>query len=325
MYINLSIAAREHRIWLFVLLISFSEILLSAQFDKISATSLVYIECSKDGVTRKGTGVIVSKEGRILTAGHLVIGDASCVGSIGSAAITPNRRLIRGRRSNSYDAQILKIVPKPGESFVPVMYTSALDVAQGDIVTVLGFPDGGTGEISIREGLLSTTVSDANGMLETHTMIGEGMSGSAALLVDGSLVGIVAGVKLNVLGLPTASFILSVEDIANELKLQRYKKPKLTKAFTKVTKYECRKTSGRGCTTNELRCSSAARNTKIITSSVTVANNGSLGKNATCLVEKTSESKVCVRGHIESGSGLTNLMQVFYVDCLVRATQIIID
>jgi hypothetical protein len=193
----------------------------AATTQKFSQESFVYIECydSSNGPVSTGSGVIVSSDGRVLTAKHVVRSD-SCRASLGTGATVPSRRLSRGRASSAYDAIIMRLVPEPNEVFDAVSYARIANL-QGKPITAYGVPVDGTGQVSVRRGVVSTTVPDNAGHLETDALTARGMSGGPVILDEtGALVGIVVGADLDVTtGLPTNFAVLAVQEVATELEL----------------------------------------------------------------------------------------------------------
>jgi hypothetical protein len=155
--------------------------------------TIVYIECSAGGEVSRGSGVIVSPEGHVLTAGHVVPDGASCQGSVGVADPNLAARLIVQPTLVAVDAALLRFA-RPGEypfaSYCPVE-TSAL---RREIV-VAGFPGRSeTGAISYRQGILSTVTPNARGLLETDGQTVAGMSGGPVYSKNmAGFLGIVAG------------------------------------------------------------------------------------------------------------------------------------
>jgi len=184
--------------------------------------SFVYIECydSSNARVSRGSGVLVSSDGRVLTAKHVIKSNSTCRASLGTGATAPSRSLVRGRASSAYDAMIVRLVPDPGEVFSTIRYTR-IATLQGKSITAYGVPVDGTGQISVRRGVISTTVPDDAGHLETDTLTARGMSGGPVVLDEtGALVGIVVGANLDVTnGLPTNYAVLAAQEVAVELEL----------------------------------------------------------------------------------------------------------
>lgn len=188
----------------------------------VDPNSIVYIECkSPDGqTTSRGSGVVVSKIGMVLTAKHVAPSGYTCKGGLASAATVPTRSLIRRRTSGSFDAMLFQFVPNPGEKFMPVNFVHVRQNMAGEELAAYGF-FGSTGEMVVRIGHLSTTIPDADGLLQTDVFTARAMSGGAVVLPDNDgLVGIVAGAHFDDLtGAATDYAVLSADLIATEFGL----------------------------------------------------------------------------------------------------------
>jgi S1-C subfamily serine protease len=190
------------------------------------AESTVYIKCDgPDGKTSRGSGVIVSEDGRVLTAKHVApSADYKCRGVLGTAAEEPTRTLLRRKSSPDYDALLLYFVPKPGEKFRPVYVVELDPELQGRAIAAYGFPATGTGEVSVRTGTISTTTPNEAGMIETDALTTRGMSGGPVFLKDTpggrALVGIVAGANFDPGAGNEADFaVLAVELLRDDFDL----------------------------------------------------------------------------------------------------------
>lgn len=196
----------------------------AAMAQGFSQASFVYIECydSSNARVSRGSGVLVSSDGRVLTAKHVIKGDSTCRASLGTGATTPSRLLTPGRASSAYDAMIVKLVPNPGEVFQAVRY-ARIATLQRKSITAYGVPIDDTGQVSVRTGIISTTVTDGSGHIQTDALTARGMSGGPVVLEEtGALVGIVVGADLDVTnGLPTNYAVLAAQEVAVELELDR--------------------------------------------------------------------------------------------------------
>jgi hypothetical protein len=194
---------------------------LSPADAEVRPDSIVFIECSGEGKTTRGSGVIVSERGAILTAKHVAPAGYQCKGVKGTAATTPIRRLVRRRTSTNHDAMLFEFVREPGEIFHSVQYLALTDAMQNNPITAYGFPRGGVGQISKRRGVISTTFPDEQGNIETDVLTTSGMSGGPVLLDENDgLIGIIAGANFDVAtGAPADFAVLAAEQVSNELEL----------------------------------------------------------------------------------------------------------
>jgi hypothetical protein len=185
--------------------------------------TFVYIECYELSGTRvsRGSGVLVSRDGRVLTAKHVIRDGSTCRASLGTGATVPSRRLSRGRASYTYDAMIMKLIPDADEVFPAIRY-ARISGLKGKTITAHGVSADGTGEVSARKGTIATAVPDDAGHLETDALTARGMSGGPVVLDEtGALIGIVVGADLDVTtGLPTNFPVLAAQEVATELDLE---------------------------------------------------------------------------------------------------------
>ncbi|WP_111432116.1 serine protease [Rhodobacteraceae bacterium DSL-40] len=193
-----------------------------AQAASIDET-IVYIECTSPGKPpRKGSGVVVSADGVVLTAKHVVFGaepqmpsGTTCSGAIGNANRAKSGLFLQAT-SAQYDAVLLKL-PVNG---VPFQRFCRLEPRlQRSQIIATGFPLlTGTGVPSSRVGVLSTVQPDGAGYIETDSTTTSGMSGGmVTLAANGHLIGIVSGAKTDPgNGLLNYSAVLAVQVLANE-------------------------------------------------------------------------------------------------------------
>lgn len=102
--------------------------------------TVVSLDCvAQDGQRSRGTGVVVSARGHVLTAAHVAPPGYRCMGAIGNASLPP-RGLIRDPRTSDVDATLLRFTPSPGERF-KWLKVCRLDEALTDrTVVAIGFP-----------------------------------------------------------------------------------------------------------------------------------------------------------------------------------------
>lgn len=183
--------------------------------------SIVFIECSADGTTSRGTGVVVSAQGHVLTAKHVVPDGARCSGSIGVADANIAARLVVQPTALAVDAALLRFSDGRRE-YAAVPYCEVEDWMIRKPIIVAGFPgDTETGSASYREGVLSTTLPNEDGLLETDGQTVEGMSGGPVFSRNlAGLVGIVAGAKFTATGTISYYGILPVSFYAQALNLE---------------------------------------------------------------------------------------------------------
>lgn len=195
----------------------------TAQGDELDRT-LVHIECSEPGgAARKGTGVVISDNGMVLTARHVVLGtsptwrdDTRCSGGLGHALAGKSGMTVQAV-STAFDAAVLKY---PGLVDAPhVQYCQVEPRHKRAEVIAAGFPlVSATGQPSERKGILATIEPDGKGLLESDAATTSGMSGGRVTFTEnGSLVGIVSGVSPDPqTGYPNAYAVLAASRLAPE-------------------------------------------------------------------------------------------------------------
>lgn len=148
--------------------------------DKVKP-AVVYIEVSGGA----GSGMILSKDGFILTNAH-VVNDIS----LADIKLSDSRSLrapVIGRDEN-IDLAILKI---EGNNFPFVNLGDSDHIQQGDEVFTLGYPFGLRGDVSFKEGTISRRLVDDNSTyLETSAEIHPGNSGGPLVNIYGEVIGV---------------------------------------------------------------------------------------------------------------------------------------
>lgn len=194
-----------------------------AQADALDPT-IVHVECSEPGGNpRRGTGVVISPDGMVLTAKHVVLGTAAalsdattCMGGLGHA-LTPKSQMTVQSLSGAYDAAMLKypgLVGADHVQFCPVEPRHK----RAEVIAA-GFPlRSATGQPSERMGILATIEPDPKGLLESDAVTTSGMSGGRVTLAEnGRLVGIVSGALPEpATGYPSAYAVLAASRLAPE-------------------------------------------------------------------------------------------------------------
>ena len=167
----------------------------------IDPTSIVYIECEGKNdedqpIRTRGSGVVVTDDGQVLTAKHVVPAkEATCRGARGALAKMPVHFMVERRRSRDFDATLLQFVEDVSEegSYAPVRYRDINSGMSGETVSTFGFPLGTFGNATRRDGIISATFPDTQGLIDVDARTTRGMSGGPVVLETGELIGIVAG------------------------------------------------------------------------------------------------------------------------------------
>ncbi|RVI63900.1 serine protease [Sinorhizobium meliloti] len=180
--------------------------------------TIVYIECALGERTSRGTGVVVSPQGHILTAKHVIFDpNARCQASIGVADPNSARLVIRqpANPPNEVDVALIRFADQ--QQYEYMRFCSLEDWMIRRKIFVAGFPAGTeTGSPSFREGVLSTVFPNQKGLIETDGQTIAGMSGGPVFSNNlAGLVGLVIGAKFDPgTGLVNNYAILPVSDYA---------------------------------------------------------------------------------------------------------------
>lgn len=164
-------------------------------YDKVSP-SVVGVSCTLSRSTVTGTGIIISKDGYIITNAH-VVQDAVSV-MIVDNDLNEYKAKIIGSDSQT-DLAVLKI---EGEDFTPCEFGRSSDIRIGELSVVIGNPLGfdlyGTMTFGIISGLNRTITIGDNTMtlIQTQASINNGNSGGPLINAYGQVIGITSA-KVN--------------------------------------------------------------------------------------------------------------------------------
>ena len=164
--------------------------------------SVVSISVSKDGGSGTGSGFIISEDGYIVTANH-VIENATAINIILSDSNVYSARVIDG--NDFTDVALIKI---DATGLTPIEIGSSFDLLVGDSVVAIGTPASlnfagslATGHVSYQNRIFK--ISDGNGgvekkmtLIQTNALVNPGNSGCPLINEYGEAVGIVT-MKLN--------------------------------------------------------------------------------------------------------------------------------
>ena len=153
--------------------------------------TIVYIECTANGEISRGSGVVVSAQGHVLTAKHVVPDGSTCRGSLGSADPNTAARMVVQPTNLPVDATLLRFSAARTYDFKG--YCELADWMVRKRIIAAGYPGRTqTGAPSYREGILSTVLQNPDGVLETDAQTIGGMSGGPVFSRNlNGLVGIV--------------------------------------------------------------------------------------------------------------------------------------
>lgn len=144
----------------------------------------------KDRIERSlGSGVIISKDGYILTNNHVIDGADKVIVSLPDNSKEYEAKVV-GKDPRS-DLAVIKI---EGKDFPFVIFGSSNDLRVGDVVFAIGNPFG-VGE-TVTQGIVSALnksgigINDYENFIQTDASINPGNSGGALVDSRGALVGI---------------------------------------------------------------------------------------------------------------------------------------
>ncbi|NHF74518.1 S1 family peptidase [Paracoccus xiamenensis] len=195
-------------------LVLFPAVELTAQ--GISDSVVVYIECvDESNTTSKGSGVIFSDEGYVLTAKHVVLEGSTCKGLIGRADEPPQRDLNLRYLSDYRDFAILKFSDSENDNFQNMAVAKSIsDYLQKNVVAA-GFP-AQQNLLERRYGTIESIEIDGLGLVSASALTTVGMSGGP-VVSDGVLVGIVSRGESDGLGLPARWAVLAADEFYDKV------------------------------------------------------------------------------------------------------------
>ncbi len=143
--------------------------------------AVVYIETS----VGKGSGMIISPDGYILTNAHVVKGVSSATVILSTGV--SYEAVIKGK-NESLDVVVLKI---SATGLPTVTLGNSDDVGPGDNVFALGFPFGLKGDVSFTAGVISRRLAGSGySYFESTAEIHPGNSGGPLVSMNGQVIGI---------------------------------------------------------------------------------------------------------------------------------------
>lgn len=168
----------------------------SAQADPAGSVAHIVCENRITGEKRPGSGVVISEVGHLLTAKHVLPGEADeidCRAQFGTASAEPNRDIYLRAIMPDHDAAVFQFGLRTGETFVPVEFAALNPSMVGVEAEAFGYAVMATEQTAVRFPVSIGSVALSNkGTFVTAGQISEGMSGGPVLL-DDKLIGIVAG------------------------------------------------------------------------------------------------------------------------------------
>lgn len=183
---------------------------------------VVYVECtSPEGMKSQGSGVLVSSEGHVLTARHVMPDGANCQASIGNN--TRSKRAIRPsfasrKIDGGFDALLMEFGRDATETFPFASLCPVTDDLKGRPIIAKGFHASSFGAPSSTDGILSSTAINFEGLIETTAMTVNGKSGGPVFLRGSdAIVGIIAGASFTPQGVVSTYSMLATDAVISDL------------------------------------------------------------------------------------------------------------
>src|SRR5262245_47004284 len=154
--------------------------------------SVVTISADVGGGEAVGTGVVVSKDGEILTNAHVVAGASAIRVRLAGQTEPTKAELVAADEGN--DLALLRI---DADDLVPADFAAPGDIAIGDQVVAIGFALDLDGDPTVTLGIVSAldrTLRTSDGaldrLIQTDAAISSGNSGGPLVNANGQVVGI---------------------------------------------------------------------------------------------------------------------------------------
>lgn len=195
---------------------------LPASLAQANDKLVVYIECAApDGSSSQGSGVLVSPDGHVLTARHVIGADSNCTASIGN-----NTREKRGIRpsyasrniDDDFDIMVMEFGRDTEERFAFAPVCAMSGGLKGKEIVAKGFHKDSFGAPSTTEGVLSSTAINYDGIVETSAMTVSGKSGGPVFLKGtDNVLGIIAGAQFTAQGVVSYYGMLAADTVIKDL------------------------------------------------------------------------------------------------------------
>ncbi len=190
--------------------------------------SVVSISCRTQGGSSTGTGVILSKQGYIVTNAH-VVEDAASV----TVQLTDDRTF-QASLVGADEISDLAVLFIDAEDLVPAVFGDSGSLRVGDSVTAIGDPLGAEFRGSFTDGIISAINRDVSidgrtmSLIQTNAALNSGNSGGPLINCYGQVIGINTmkiGVFSNSSGVEGLSFAIPsalVKDVVDQIINQGY-------------------------------------------------------------------------------------------------------
>jgi putative serine protease PepD len=152
-----------------------------------------------------GTGIVLNREGLILTNDHVIAGASDITVAKGSSSVTRVASLV-GEEANS-DLALIRVDPS-GFGLTPLTLTSPSSVQVGDVVYAIGNPYGL--DATLTRGIVSALGREIDapdgakitGAIQTDAALNPGNSGGPLLNEEGDVIGVNSQIASDAAGSP---------------------------------------------------------------------------------------------------------------------------
>lgn len=169
--------------------------------EPLDPLSVVFVQCTREGRTITGSGVVIDTEGRLLTSKHVVIdASASCTGAMGTQldpTARKNLRVVEIAPDN--DVAMLQFVEQALLTSTPVPYVGTDAIAEGLDVVAYGYHPTNEALPTASPGQVKSADRLTGGLIEVSSNTVRGMSGGP-VVASGKLLGITAAESFDNLG-----------------------------------------------------------------------------------------------------------------------------
>lgn len=191
-----------------------------SEIARLQYTHILRIECEGEEGTSRGTGFLVSDQGHVVTAGHLLGTGSSCTTSLQRGQVIP---LTVREVSARFDAALLQLPPnmqpvvEESQSVGKFVFRSVTAAELGSELASIGYAGREQRIVpTFRRGFLATNFPSEAGSVEAVIDATIGMAGAPVFGRDSSLIGMITGAEFDLTGIRDYTGILSSDALAEE-------------------------------------------------------------------------------------------------------------